>query len=193
MAYLTKAIFKSDWLNKASSETDADDLIDRLIPMVEAEIKSICAQPIEAESITRYFDGDGTTVKMLPYTVPVTYTSIAYREEPDDSWTAISTGVAVYERQGLQYVWNDDTFGENYYKLIVSAGYATASVPKDIVTCGYEMLKELFNETPFASQGDRFGVSAITEGQGGVTFSKAIQSMRPRVEQRLTPYRWISL
>lgn len=193
MAYLTKALFKSDWINKPSAETDADNLIDALIPMVEAEIKSICCQPIEAETVTSYFYATNAQTRLLPYTVPVTLTSLSYRDEPDDAWTAISSGVAVFENNGLQWLWNRDTFAQPMYKLVVSAGYAAASVPKDIVVCGYEMLKELFYETPAAPQGDRFGVSAITEGQGGVTFSKAIQAMRPRVEQRLTPYRWIAL
>lgn len=193
MAYLTKAIFKSDWIDKTSSETEADDIIDRLIPMVEAEIKSICNQPVEAETVTSYFGMTNAQARLLPYTVPVTYTSLSYRDEPDDAWTAISSGVAVFEQNGLQWLWNRDTFAQPMYKLVLSVGYATASVPKDIVVCGYEMLKELVYETPAAPQGDRFGVSAITEGQGGVTFSKAIQAMRPRVEQRLTPYRWIAL
>ena len=52
MAFLTKEIFKSDWIDKASGQTDADALIGRLIDMVSAEIKSICNQPIEAEAVT---------------------------------------------------------------------------------------------------------------------------------------------
>jgi hypothetical protein len=51
------------------------------------------------------------------------------------------------------------------------------------------MCKELWYETPFAAQGERFGVSAINEADSGVTFAKTLIRMRSWVEPRLAPYK----
>jgi len=193
MAYLTKEIFKSDWIDKASAQTDADALIGRLIDSVSAEIKSICNQPIEAEAVTLYFAGNGKATKRLNYTVPLTYTSLAYRDDPTDSWTSITSGVTLYTQDGLWYLWNDDTYASPFYKAVITAGYATADVPDDVVNVGYQMMKDLWYLLPFAAQGERFGVASITEAQAGVTFGKGLLDMRPRFERLLMPYRWCPL
>lgn len=192
MAYLTTAILKSDWL-KLTAGTDAtlDPILTRHLATAEAEVKAICNQPIEAETVTRYFIGEGQGELKLYYTVPVTVTTLKYRDTPTDSWTTVSSAdYVVRTRQYGKTLWIESEFyNGREYELVASVGYATADVPRDVQTCAYELAKELYLMTPYAGKADRFGVSGTTEGQGGTSFSQAFKAMRAEVEQKLTPYR----
>lgn len=188
MAIVTKEIVKSDWLKIASGVTTTDALIDRMIDAVETEIKGICNQPIDQETVTLYKNGNGKVTVLLPFvTVPVTLTTIETRQDPSESWTAVTGGYA-YEDGGGWKLYLANGFTGVHYKFTLSVGYATNDMPKDIQTCAYEMVKELYYETPYAGDAERFGVSAVSEGDSTLSFSKAILDMRPRVKQRLYRY-----
>ena len=55
------------------------------------------------------------------------------------------------------------------------------------------MVVELYNETAFAPNGSTLGIVSVSEAQGGQTITKALQSMRPKVERRLMPYRRVTI
>lgn len=188
MALITKEIVKSDWLNIAAGTTTHDALIDRFIDAVETEIKGICNQPIDQETVTLYANGNGKVTMLLPFvTVPVSLTTLETRQDPSESWTAVSSAYVFEEGAGWKaYLANG--FTGKHYKFTLAVGYETANVPNDVKTCAYEMVKELYYETPFAADADRFGLSAISEADSTITLSKAIIAMRPRVKERLYRY-----
>lgn len=187
MALTTKAIIKSDWLNIASGDTSRDAMIDRMILAIEAEIKNICNQPVDATTVTREFVGNCTRVQPLYYSVPVTLTTLEYRDDPLDAWTAIAgTKVSAFVMNSLYSLFYEDVFSDPLYKATMTVGYST--IPADLQLCANEMVVELYNNTQFAGQGNRFGVSAINESEGGVSWSKAIASMRQRAIPRLRAY-----
>lgn len=183
MAITTKAIIKADWLN--STDTTADAAIDNAILAVSKEIEGICNQPIDVTAVTLEFEGNGSNVVPLYYTSPVTVTTLKYRTLPTDSWTTVSDCTA-FIRNGLYSLYLEDCFSEAYYQAVLSIGYTT--IPYDIQLCANEMVVELYNATQFAGQVNRFGVSAINESEGGVSFAKTIASMRERARPRLAKY-----
>lgn len=190
MAYLTTAILKSDWL-RIESDTSLDNLFGRMIAAAEKELTNILDQPVEAETVTLSFVGSGSYQQNLYYHTPVTVTALKYRDTPTDAWTTV--GATEYVVRNPPYgkaLWYNGGFLEGReYDVTATVGWATANVPADIVSCGYELVKEMFYETPYAGQSERFGVTAVTEGQGGTTFSKAIQRMRPILTEKLAHYR----
>jgi hypothetical protein len=190
MAYLTKAIAKADWL-RIESDTSMDNMIDRFIADAEKEITGILNQPVEAEATTLIWYGSGQQQHNLYYGVPVTATALKYRDDPRDAYTTIDPSEYVVRNfvYGVALWYADGYMPGREYQFTATVGWSAANVPADITSCGYELVKELFYETPFAGQSERFGVSAITEGQGGTTFSKAIQRMRPIIAEKLAHYR----
>lgn len=192
MPIVSRGTIKSDWLNIPSADTTHDALIDRFIESVSAEIEGICNQPIEQASTTWYFTGapmrvygNATSFILLPWTSPATLTSVASRQLPADSWVS-GTGYHIVNEQGKQSLWTSGSYSAPFYRLIADVGYA--SIPDDIALCAYEMVKELYYETPFAAEAERFGVSAVSETDAGISISKAILSMRERVKPRLAKY-----
>ena len=188
MASILKAEIKSDWL-KIVNDTTKDDLIDRLIAACDKQVERWCNQPLTATTITSYFNGHSGYEHNTGYTVPVTLTTLKYRDLPTDAWTAATGTTAVFEQHGTQFIYHDDGFTSKYWQLIMSVGYAT--VPEDVKICVAEMVKELYLSTPFANEGDRFGVSAMSDTDGA--FSKAILDMKSRVYPKLFPYRRITI
>lgn len=194
MAYLTAAIFKSDWIN-LSNDTSLDNAIGRLLTAAEAEIKAICNQPVEAESTVLTFFGTGKTLHPLRVTVPVTSTTLKYQGDLLDALTTVdSSDYTVVTLDGMKKLYCGDGFTSGYFwEYTASIGYAADSVPGDIIVAGYELAKEMFLETAHAMQSDRFGVSGTTEGQGGTSFSKSIMRMRPLLETKLAHHRFMAL
>lgn len=184
MALISRTVFKSDWINIGTTTT-YDAMIDRFIDSVEAEIAGICMQPIDLSTVFREFVGDGKTTHVLPYSVPVSIGTLSYRDAPDDAWTTV-TGAAVFSPNGITKLYLEDSFSEPYYGVTLTVGYTTA--PEVVQTCAYELCKELWLETPLASQMDRFGVSAISEAESGVTINKVLVRARTWVRERLVPY-----
>ncbi len=197
MAYLTKAVLKSDWLKLDSGDTSLDTFLDRIIAAAEKELVSIVNQPIEQETVTLTWIAsvaDGAR-KPLWYTVPVSTTSLKVRANPIETYTTIaSTLYAVTLMSSGYHLYYDNGFMPGYeYQLIASVGWVAASVPADIQTAGYMLCTEIFNDSPYAPEKSRFGVSAITEAQGGASFSTAIMRMRPTLEQKLAHHRVITI
>lgn len=194
MAYLTTAIAKSDWL-RIESDNSLDALIGRFITAAEKEITNVIDQPVESETVTLTFTGSGSYQHNLYYHTPVTVTILRFRDTPADSWTTVNA--SEYTVRNTPYgkaLWYNNGFIEGReYEATATVGWASNAVPADIVQCGYELVKELYYETPYAGQSERFGVTAVTEGQGGTTFAKTIQRMRPLIAEKLAHYRRFTL
>ncbi len=191
MAYLTTALAKSDWLRIEAADTTMDALIGRMIAAAEEEIEGIINQPVESTTATIYWEGQGHLQQKLLYTVPVTAVALKSRATPLDSWTTIDASLYTVRKQPYGVaIWYKDYYTVNLeYEFTATVGWSSASVPADIQAAGYELVKELYYETPYAGQSERFGMSIITEGQGGTTFAKTIQRMRPLIAEKLAPYR----
>lgn len=191
MPLVSRAIIKSDWLNIAAIDNSKDALIDRLIGYVDAEIKDICQQPIIQESVTAYYDGTRDTLLFTGYTSPITLTTLKYRESYADAFALVTSNTNVVDIRGVKYIYLQDGFINKQYEAVMSVGYA--SVPTVIEVCAAEMVTELYLETPFAMQANRFGVTAITESEAGISISKTLQSMRARVKPRLAPFTRVAI
>ncbi len=190
MAIVSRAILKSDWLNIPVSDTTHDAMLDRIIEMVADEIEGICNQPIAQRSVTYYFRGNNRQVVSLPYSTDVTLTSVAYRNSPEDAWTTASNVYAL-DIYGNKSLYISEIFSASFYRMIADVGYST--IPDDVQLCAFEMCKEVYYETPFAAQAERFGVSVITENDAGMAFAKTLQAMRGRVTPRLSRYVWYGI
>ena len=193
MSLTTRQVIKSDWLNIAASDTTSDAMIDRLIAAVDAEIASICDQPVEATAKTIVMMGNGKRWLTLPWTSPVTLTTVEARVNPDSAWSVITSQCTTDQLSSMQrlfrspYPWDLAT----HYRITATVGYSV--IPADIVVCANEMVVELYNETAFAPNGSTLGIVSVSEVQAGQTVTKALQSMRPKVERRLLPYRRVTI
>ena len=186
MALVSRAVIKSDWLNIAAIDTSKDAMLDRFIAYVGSEIKDICQQPIEQESVTINFGGNSDKLYYTGYTVPTTLTSLASRDDYGDSYVAVAGTTNLVDIRGTKHIFLSDGFTALDYQAVLSVGYT--SVPTVIEICAAEMVTELYMTTPFAPQSSRFGVTAISESEGGISISKTLQRMRDRVKSRLAPY-----
>lgn len=116
---ITREHVKSDWLEIEANSTTHDAAIDRFIQQAEKIIDGYCRQPITEEyGKTIYFNGHCGIWHNSHYTVPITLTSLSYRELPTDSWTATSGAVVhdgkIYYESGYEYP---------EWKLVINAGY----------------------------------------------------------------------
>jgi len=191
MPLVSRAVIKQDWLNIAAIDTSRDGLIDRLIGYVDNEIKDICNQPIIQESVTAYYEGTRDTLLLTGYTVPVTLTTLKYRDSYGDTFASVTGTTNLVDIRGVKYLYLEDGFINKQYEAVMSVGYTT--IPSVIEVCAAEMVTELYLETPFAMQANRFGVTAITESEAGISISKTLQAMRARVKPRLAPYTRVTI
>lgn len=186
MPLVTKATIKSDFLNIASVDNSKDAMIDRLISYVEAEIKDICQQPIAQEAVTFTFSGNGEYVYNTGYTVPLTLTSIGSRESYADSFVALVGTSSVVDFDGVKSVYTSNGFTSLQYQAVAQIGFTV--IPPVVELCASEMVTELFFQTPFAPQTNRFGVSTTTESEAGMSIGKTLIKMRDRIKPRLNAY-----
>jgi hypothetical protein len=191
MPLVSRAVIKQDWLNIAAIDTSRDGLIDRLIGYVDNEIKDICNQPIIQESVKAYYEGTRDTLLLTGYTVPVTLSTLKYRDSYGDSFQSVTGTTNLVDIRGVKYLYLEDGFINKQYEAVMSIGYT--SIPSVIEICAAEMVTELYMETPFAPQANRFGVTAITESEAGMSISKTLQAMRTRVKPRLAPYTRVTI
>lgn len=185
MAITTNTLIKSDWLYIDSSDTSKDTLLTTLISQASAYLRSYCNQPIEQESVDKIFEGDGTTWHDFYYTVPITISSLSYRDSPIESWLSISNSPTVYSIQNST-LYYDDTYSEAWYKAVLSVGYASGSIPDDIKAIVSQMVVELYKAT--AHGDDSTGVSQVSITQGGVTTTKVFNDVLKRNESKLQRY-----
>jgi hypothetical protein len=125
------------------------------------------------------------------YTVPVTLTTLKYRDSYGDTFASVTGTTNLVDIRGVKYLYLEDGFINKQYEAVMSIGYT--SIPSVIEICAAEMVTELYMETPFAPQANRFGVTAITESEGGMSISKTLQAMRNRVKPRLAPYTRVTI
>ena len=188
---------KTNWLSIEPAETEQDTLLTMCIEKAGAIIKEICKQPIEAESVTIYFDGstnnitanqilggEGYARKEIFYTVPITITSLSHRTLPSDSWTA-DTSPVIYESNNQRFVYVSGGFGYRYYKLVATIGYT--DIPASVELAASELAVEIYRETQ-ATGASTLGVSSVSTTQGGVTITKAYRSVITRIMPYLSSY-----
>lgn len=186
MPYISRAVVKSDWLNIAAIDTSKDALIDRLISYADSEIDEICQQPIRQQSLTITFAGTHDFVYHTGYTVPLTVTTLSSRDSYADSFAAVSGTTTVIDREGAKSIFNDNGFTSLEYELVMTIGYAT--VPSVFEISAGELVTEMYFNTPFAPQTNRFGISATSESEAGISIGKTLIKMRDRIRPRLLPY-----
>jgi hypothetical protein len=191
---VTLAVMKSDWLNIPSSDTTMDATIQRCIDQAAAEILALCRQPIAQATVIREFGPSMATHNLLPYhTVPVALVSLEERDEYTAAYAAVAQDVRVIMLDGLPYLWSATALTNRQYRLTLTVGYASGSMPADIVLCAGELATEIYKALGSPAGSDRFGVSAVTQAGPTGSTSLALQRMRERVAGRLMKYRAISI
>ena len=183
MALTTALQIRTNYLN--ITDTSQDTLLTALIGQAQAIMESLCDQPLDQASQDVYFVGTGTHSKLLDYTVPVSLTSLYYREEPDASWTSV-TGAVAYESDNLTRLYLSTGFVEPFYKATMAIGYST--VPSDLVNICSEMVVEMMASTDFGIGQNRFGVASLASSEGGVTQTTVYRDMQSRYRERLRGY-----
>jgi len=187
MALTTVNKLKTIWINDQSSANDAR--LGALITQAEGIVNSICRQPVTGKAVAYDFVGDQNRVHMLHYTVPVVLNSIQERDNPYDSWTAV-TGPVVFATGGVQSLYKDDGFVKVFYRANLTVGYdgTTHAVPADLEEIASEIVVELFKMSDFGGRENRFGVQSIAVNQGGMTQTTVYRDLMMRFKSRLRPY-----
>ena len=185
MALTTASAIRASWLD--ADATTHDTRITVLIGQATGIMEGICKQPLDPVSVERISQGNGGTLYMLPYTSPVTLTTLKYKNELDDAaWTAV-TGAVVVKIDGVQYVYLGDGFTQPWYQFTLSVGYS--SVPNDLANICSEMVVELFKMTDYNRSDSRFGIQSLAGGEGGVTSTTVYRDLASRFERKLSPYK----
>lgn len=188
MALQTVSEIKSTWLNIGDNSQDT-----RLLSLIGAAariIKGICKQPIDAESIQIDFVGTGNQTHMLPYTVPVTLTSLQYKETVDAATWQTATGAIIFKADGITHLYYEPGLNAVLWRINVTIGYdgTTHVVPDDIKEVCAEMVIEMFKMTDYGGRESRFGVNSIANSEGGTTQTTQYRDLTARFRNRLAPY-----
>jgi hypothetical protein len=186
MSIVSLAYVKSDWLNIPSTENALDGTLNRFIEMAKSEIEWICGQPIIARSVVDIYGGTLEPLIWTGYTAPYTLQSVGKRASYWDTFEAVTSTVAAHTNNGLVYLANSDGWRSLQYQVTATVGWATA--PEIVQQCAAELVAELYFASAHSPQGSRFGVSIMTETQGGVSVAKTIVAMRPVITRKLAPF-----
>ena len=185
MALTTAEAIRASWLIVDS--TTHDTRLGVLIAQATEIMESICKQPLDVTSVERITAGNGGTLWMVPYTSPVTLTTLKYKNELDDAaWTAV-TGAVVVKIDGVQYVYLGGGFTQPWYQFTLSVGYSP--VPDDLANVCSEMVVELFKMTDYNRGESRFGLNQIGGGEGGITQTTQYRDLTERFARKLSPYK----
>lgn len=185
MAITTAAALRTNYLNIPDSSQDA--ILTALIGQAQKMMESITMQPLESTSIVEYFDGNGSIYWTLPYTSPVTITSLQSRTLPTDSWTTVS-GAVVFTSDKVQRLYYGDGLTTKFWRANLSVGWTSGSMPADLVNICSEIALELFAATDFGGGQNRFGLASLAESQGGITSTTVYKDLMSRYHAKLRPY-----
>lgn len=185
MALITTDVLKTDWLNIPISDTSRDATLARWTAQAEALCKGICKQPIAQEAKTIEFQCQNGLRYNTGYTVPITLTSLSYREYPTDSWTAL-TG-AVIDRFS---VYHEDGFTYPQYKLVANIGYTISDVPADIQLAIAMLVVSAYKKSETQDRAGSIGVSSVSTSRSGeTTVTVSMKDITPEIKQILQPYK----
>lgn len=186
MPIYSVADLKSKYLNITGNAEDT--ALTELADLANGYIKTICRQPIEQETVTRYVIGKGEIYLALPYTVPVTLTSCKERSDPSEAFVTSPVTPTVFTGDaGQKYLYLPNGFSSPFYELTLSVGYAS-DYPEEIRLVFAEMVKELRSYSGFASEGDRFGVESQSQNVGGFSTTTKYKSLENRWRRLLSRF-----
>lgn len=194
----TLADLKSNYLNIDVLDTERDATITECIVQAGSILKTLCNQPLESESVDYYFrgisadgsladqllGGSGYRTKTIPYTVPITLTSVYRRSLPSDAWTAES-GCTLFQSHLQTELYCASGFGYNLYKAVLSVGFA--AIPDDIVHAASELAVYVFNQTSVSNE-SRAGLSAKTITQNNITTTRTYADVLQKLKPIITKY-----
>lgn len=186
MALVTVQEIKTSYLNVGDSSSDTRILT--LIGQAGSIIKGICKQPIEQETIALDFVGNKTQTHLLPYTIPVTLTSLQYKENVDDAAWTTATGAIVVKADGVYQVYYDEGLNYVLWRANLTVGYTDATAPADLKSVCSEMVVELFKNTDYSGRENRLGLQSVASSEGGTTTTTIYKDLTSRFRQRLAPY-----
>lgn len=189
MALTTIARIKADYLNIGAGDTTYDTQITNWLAAAESIAKDICGQPLAQETVTHEWTTRGGTTYVLPYVkVPVTLTSLHYRDEQDDSYTSI-TGAVVYKADGMHSIFAPNAFANRWYKATCAVGYISTDAPASLVNVISEMVHEMYKSTDYGGKDNRFGISSVATTEGGTTSTTVLADMSKKFRTRLMPWK----
>jgi hypothetical protein len=125
---------------------------------------------------------------ILPYTVPVTLTSLQYKEHVDDATWTTATGAIVVKADGVYQVYYAEGLNYVLWRANVTVGYTDANTPADIKSVCSEMVVELFKNTDYSGRENRIGLQSVASSEGGTTVTTVYRDLTNRFRARLAPY-----
>lgn len=189
MALTTAAKIRATWLNISDNSQDAR--LGVLIAQAEAIMKSICKQPLASEAVAYEFTGDGLQTRILPYTVPVSLSSLQYKASPTDAAWTTATGAIVVKTEGINQLYLEDGLTSGYlWRMNAAVGYdgATFAIPKDLEATCEEITIELFKSTDFSGRENRFGIDTLSTTEGGMVQTTKYRDLMDSFRGKLSPY-----
>jgi hypothetical protein len=186
MALVTVSEIKTSYLNIGDSTQDTRILW--FILQAGLIIKGICKQPIETETVALDFVGNRMQTYLLPYTVPVTLTSLQYKEHVDDATWTTATGAIVVKADGVYQVYYAEGLNYVLWRANLTVGYTDANTPADIKSVCSEMVVELFKNTDYSGRENRIGLQSVASSEGGTTVTTVYRDLTNRFRARLAPY-----
>ncbi len=188
--YVTRALGMPD-----SAGDPVRARVEEWIAEAGAEIRSIVNQPIERETVTDVFDGNGSTVYRPGYFPMSSLSALYYRTGygSDAVWTAIAStefelvGSSIYYAGGFAR-------GVANYKAVYLVGYTSTAIPEDIKAVCRDMvvLKALDARVEGITGLDaRLGVLSVARAANGATATTTFKDLGPEIRRKLRRYRKI--
>lgn len=184
MALTTASAIRTNYIGADSSY---DAVLTVLIAQATALMEKHCGQPLDQQTVTREVWGNGSQFVLLPYTVPVTLSTLEYKAQYDSAAWSTVTGAVIIKDRGTAQMYLQTGFVYPLYKATLSVGYST--VPADLVNVCSEMVVELFKASDNSRDPNRFGLSSIAGSEAGQSATTVFRDLANRYKDKLKPYK----
>ena len=167
---ITRNEIKVNYLNIEIDDSTFDDIIDYYILIAKDEIKRICGQSIEQETIDYYFKHEGTE-KLVPYINTTLLNDLYEKTEVSDEWAEVE-GI-LFKDSSIKIHYDFSGF----YKANITYGYTV--VPSDIKNVCGEMVYIMFEQVKINDGHLRgtLGLSQIAQTTDGLAGTFTLKDM----------------
>lgn len=175
-------------VNKITIEEER--IVEAMERNIEASIGAAelyCNQPLVQKTMSHIFNvSNSVGTYILPFTVPITITSVKSREDGFSAWQDVSTDDRAWATIGRITKLYYQNFDKSYeYQVNGNFGYAENAMQGTLQQIIVDMAKEIYLNT----KDDRFGIASKAHTVTGVAATTTYSNMNERFKARLQPFR----
>lgn len=162
---------------------DFDDLLYNLSLSAEKQLTNYLNQNIEQTTVSIILNGSGTRLLLIPSYHNITaFSAIYYRNTLSDSFVSQTlSDYTLVKIENIDYIYTNSVFiaGLANYKITITYGYGTDSIPDDIKHVLKEIIAVNFKKSDLGGgiKGGNLGLNSISESVNGVNYNTSFKDL----------------